>query len=143
MLTTMRAASQASGFVRESRGRDGMYQLRWPANRGKKSPSTGRVAGMVARLRIAQRVSMGFLDPVEDALFITAGLRSMGVPASFHLGRELAPVWSPAGFYAWVSCHAQVVSTSLPVEEEYVEVYRHTAEPAPAERPTSERGESC
>lgn len=127
MLTTLQAAARAREFVRESRGRDGMYQLRWPACVCGKSPSPRRLAGQVARLRVAQRISMGFLDPVEDALFVTAGLRAMGIPASFHLGRELAPVSSPAGFYAWAAYRGRAVSTSLPVEEEYAEVYRHTA----------------
>ena len=33
-------------------------------------------------LRVAQRLMMGFLDPVEDALFVAAGLRRLGVAAS-------------------------------------------------------------
>ncbi|WP_229923017.1 lasso peptide biosynthesis protein [Streptomyces griseocarneus] len=78
----------------------------------------------VARLRVAQRLTMGFLDPVEDALFLTAGLRAMGVPATFHIGRELTPATPPAGFYAWVEHGGRVVSTSLPVHETYVEAHR-------------------
>jgi hypothetical protein len=111
-----------------------MYRLRWPADRCVKSASTARLGRMVARLRVAQRMSLGFLDPVEDALYVTAGLRAMGIPASFHLGREIAPVTWPAGFYAWVAFRGSVVSTSLPVDEEYVEVYRHDADPASSER---------
>jgi hypothetical protein len=65
---------------------------------------------------------MGFLDPVEDALFITCGLRSLGFPASFHLGRETAPAVAPGGFYAWTQCGDAVLTTSLPVREEYTEV---------------------
>jgi hypothetical protein len=71
-----------------------------------------------------QRLSMGFLDPVEDAIFLTEGLRRLGFDASFHIGRELVPLRAPGGFYAWVTCHDEVVSTSIPVREEYVEVYR-------------------
>lgn len=71
---------------------------------------------------------MGFLDPLEDALFVMAGLRRMGIPASFHLGYELVPATPPAGYYAWVQCADEVVSTSLPVRETYVEVHRAEAE---------------
>jgi hypothetical protein len=78
----------------------------------------------VSRLRMIQRLSMGFLDPVEDAIFLTEGLRRLGFDASFHIGRELVPLRAPGGFYAWVTCHDEVVSTSIPVREEYVEVYR-------------------
>ncbi|QTR02983.1 hypothetical protein J7S33_28980, partial [Saccharothrix algeriensis] len=78
----------------------------------------------VARLRIVQRLTVGFLSPVEDALFLATGLRHLGFDASFHLGRELVPGTGAAGYYAWVSCGEQVVSTSLPVADEYVEVFR-------------------
>ena len=78
----------------------------------------------VGRLRVAQRLTTGFLDPVEDALYLVAGLRGLGLPATFHLGRELVPAAPPAGFYAWVECGGRVVSTSLPVREEYIEVHR-------------------
>ncbi|WP_221356135.1 lasso peptide biosynthesis protein [Streptomyces beigongshangae] len=79
-------------------------------------------------LRTVQRLTVGFLDPVEDAVYLTVGLRRMGFPASFHLGREVAPALPPAGFYAWVRCGGDVLSTSLPVEEEYVEIYTNTPE---------------
>jgi hypothetical protein len=82
------------------------------------------VDAAVARLRVAERLMLGFLDPVEDALFVTAGLRRLRFPASFHLGRELVPSAAPAGFYAWAQVGDQVVSTSLPVQEEYLEVYQ-------------------
>ncbi|MEU6023015.1 hypothetical protein [Micromonospora sp. NPDC047134] len=70
---------------------------------------------------------MGFLDPVEDALFLTCALSRVGLPVTFHLGREAVPAVAPAGFYAWVQCADDVVSTSLPVREEYIEVYRFGA----------------
>ncbi len=122
------AARQARRFVEEARTTDGLYDLKdWPgpAIRRRRSAATTTVV----RLRTLQRLTMGFLDPVEDALFLTAGLRGLGVDASFHLGRERAPAVAPAGFFAWVSVDGNVVSTSLPVEEEYLEVYR-----APGER---------
>jgi hypothetical protein len=52
---------------------------------------------------------VGFLDPVEDALSLTAGLRRLGFAASFHLGRELAPAVAPGGFHAWVERGGSVV----------------------------------
>ncbi|MFK4084865.1 hypothetical protein ACI2LF_12185 [Kribbella sp. NPDC020789] len=69
-----------------------------------------------------ERLLIGFLDPVEDAIFLTAGLRRLGIPAELRLGRELAPAVAPGGLYAWVRCDNDVVSTSLPVAEEYVEI---------------------
>jgi hypothetical protein len=66
---------------------------------------------------------VGFLDPVEDALFLTAGLRRLGFAATFHLGRELAPAVAPGGFHAWVQCGGTVLSTTVPVRDEYVHVY--------------------
>ena len=125
MLIT--AARDSRAFVEAARGPGGIYSLeRWPQVRGRIRPSVGarQAEAAVARLRVAQRLMMGFLDPVEDALFLTAGLRGMGIVASFHLGRELAPMAPPAGFYAWVQCGDDVVSTSLPVRQEYLEVYR-------------------
>ncbi|MFD5661713.1 hypothetical protein [Streptomyces hirsutus] len=83
-----------------------------------------RAAGAVAGLRIGQRLTVGFLDPVEDAIYLTAALRVIGLRATFHLGREVVPVSPPAGFYAWVEYRGHVLSTSLPVQEEYIEVHR-------------------
>ncbi|WP_396888833.1 hypothetical protein [Micromonospora reichwaldensis] len=70
-----------------------------------------------------QRLTVGFLDPLEDALYLTVALRLLGFHATFHLGRELAPLAPPAGVYAWVECGTRVVSTSLPVLEDYVRVH--------------------
>jgi len=125
MLIT--AARDSRAFVEAARSPGGIYNLeRWAQVRGQVRRSVGarQVAAAVARLRVAQRLMMGFLDPVEDALFLTAGLRRMGIVASFHLGRELAPMAPPAGCYAWVQCGDDVVSTSMPVRQEYLEVYR-------------------
>jgi hypothetical protein len=116
--------------------RDEGYELRpWPAV-DRRSRARADVPRAVARLRVAQRRSLGFLDPVEDALFLTAGLRHLGYPASFHLGRELVPAVAPAGFHAWVECDGDVVSTSVPVQEEYVQVHRSPAEPSTGEPAT-------
>lgn len=125
MLVLVQAARAARSFLECARGGGGLYRLEeWPEVRGRRGSAGRGVDGAVARLRVAQRLMMGFLDPVEDALFVAAGLRRLGVAASFHLGRELVPAAAPAGFYAWVQCGDRVVSTSLPVREEYVEVYR-------------------
>jgi hypothetical protein len=78
----------------------------------------------VARLRRAQRLLLGFLDPVEDALFLTASLRRLGFPATFHIGREALPT-GPAGYLPWIECGGTVVSTSAPVREQYVEIFAH------------------
>ncbi|MDQ3988201.1 MAG: lasso peptide biosynthesis protein [Actinomycetota bacterium] len=123
----MRAAREARAFVETARGAGGTYSVeRWPQVRGRARRTVGvrQAEAAVTRLRVAQRLMMGFLDPVEDALFLTAGLRRMGMDASFHFGRELAPMAPPAGFYAWVQCGDDVVSTSLPVRQEYLEVHR-------------------
>lgn len=122
-----RAARFARDFVVSARRDEGGYELgRWPdiARRGPRPPGPSDPSRAVARLRVGQRRLLGFLDPVEDALFLTAGLRRLGFPASFHLGRELVPAVAPAGFYAWVECDGEVVSTSVPVHEEYVRVHR-------------------
>jgi hypothetical protein len=129
-ISVGRAGRLARDFVVSTRRDEGRYELgRWPdVARQARRPSDPSRA--VARLRIGQRRLLGFLDPVEDALFLTAGLRRPGFPASFHLGRELVPAVPPAGFYAWVECDGEVLSTSVPVHEEYVRVHCSPEEPA-------------
>jgi hypothetical protein len=126
MVKTLHAISagrQARDLLVAAREPDGGYRLpRWPAA-GAASTDVASACRAVVRLRIVQRRLLGFLDPVEDALYLTAGLRRLGFAASFHLGRELAPAIAPGGFHAWVQCGDAVVSTSLPVREEYVPVY--------------------
>lgn len=126
----MRAARAAREFLAAAKEEDGSYRLKeWPEVRGGKRVrgSARKSRDAVARLRIAQRRTVGFLDPVDDSVFLTAGLRNLGIPASFHLGRELAPARAPAGYFAWVQDGDVVVSTSLPVEDEYVEILRAVA----------------
>lgn len=116
------AVRDARRFVRSVRTQSGAYSVdRWPAVRGKSGVNPTRA---VVLLRFGQRLLMGFLNPVDDALFLVAGLRRLGVAATFHLGRELIPVTPAAGFFAWVECEGRIVSTSLPVQETYVEVHR-------------------
>jgi hypothetical protein len=122
MLRTWKAAHAARQFVESARRDDGTYELQWRFVRRTFGRPVRGVSSAVATLRVAERILMGFLDPVEDALFVTAGLNSLGYPASFHLGRETAPVVAPGGFYAWAQCGGSVVTTSLPVREEYTEV---------------------
>jgi Transglutaminase-like superfamily len=125
LLALPASARRAAAFLAAARAGGGIYELdRWPAVRGRRRPTPKAVGRAVGRLRIAQRLTTGFLDPVEDALYLVAGLRGLGLPATFHLGRELVPASPPAGFYAWVECGGRVVSTSLPVREEYIEVHR-------------------
>jgi Transglutaminase-like superfamily len=127
LLVPVKAAFAARSFLESARCEGGLYRLeQWPEVRGGRRQAERGVDAAVARLRVAERLMLGFLDPVEDALFVTAGLRRLGFPASFHLGRELVPSAAPTGFYAWVQCGDEVVSTSLPVQEEYVEVHRST-----------------
>lgn len=117
------AALQAREFLESVRQGAGAYKIEsWPPVAPSRPAQL--VDDVVAQLRVAQRTSVGFLDPVSDALYVTAGLRGLGFPASFHLGREAVPAMPPAGFYAWVECDGEVVSTSLPVKETYLEVYR-------------------
>ncbi|MEV7809070.1 lasso peptide biosynthesis protein [Microbispora sp. NPDC088329] len=117
------AAMEARDFLESIRDGVGAYRIEsWPQVIPDRLAR--RVGDVVASLRVEQRTSVGFLDPVEDALYMTAGLRRLGFPASFHLGRETVPTTPPAGFYAWVECDGEVVSTSLPVKETYLEVYR-------------------
>jgi hypothetical protein len=123
MVKTIFAGRQARAALIAARQDGGGYRLApWPQARARR---TGAAAASraVVRLRIVQRLLVGFLDPVEDALFLTAGLRRLGFAATFHLGRELAPAVAPGGFHAWVQCGDAVVSTSVPVRDEYINVY--------------------
>ena len=120
MIASWLAARDARRFLLSARASGGFDLRGWPPVARRRTRNAGRA---VARLRVAQRLMVGFLDPVEDALFLTAGLRGLGVPATFHLGRELVPARPPAGFFAWVRVGEQVVSTSLPVDDEYMEVH--------------------
>lgn len=125
----LRAALAAKDFLVSAYPEDDRFELvGWPPVRRRalprRAPSRRRVTSAVVRLRVAQRLLLGFIDPVRDAVFLTAGLRRLGMPASFHLGREIVASAPPAGFFAWVECGGRVVSTSLPVREEYVEVHR-------------------
>ena len=126
-ITAFKAARGAREFLRTAKGADSSYQLdKWPGVRrgGRRARRPRNVRAAVVRLRFAQRLTVGFLDPVDDSVFLTAGLRRLGVPASFHLGRELAPAKPPAGYFAWVQHGDDVVSTSLPVRDEYIEIHR-------------------
>jgi hypothetical protein len=126
MLSVIKAAGGARGFLTEVKDEDGAYRLnRWPEVSDRREVKDARTA--VARLRVVQRLTIGFLDPVDDAIFLTAGLRNLGIPASFHLGRELAPIKPPAGYFPWVQHGDDVVSTSLPVRDEYIEIHRSVA----------------
>jgi hypothetical protein len=141
-MKAMTAARDAREFLSRAKGDDGSYRLEeWPKVRGEDHvdrPPAGsrresrRTRAAVARLRIAQRLTVGFLDPVDDSVFLTAGLRRLGIPASFHLGRELAPARPPAGYFAWVQHGDDVVSTSLPVRDEYIEIHRSPVTAGPA-----------
>jgi hypothetical protein len=132
MLIMLRAAFVAKSFLVSAYPGDDRFELAdWPPVHRRTLPrwipSRRRVTSAVVRLRVAQRLLLGFIDPVRDAVFLTAGLRRLGLPASFHLGREIVASAPPAGFFAWVECEGRVVSTSLPVREEYIEVHRVAA----------------
>ncbi|MFI6515435.1 hypothetical protein ACIBF1_07720 [Spirillospora sp. NPDC050679] len=128
VMRAVRAAREAREFLAAAKSADGSYRLdRWPGTRGAGARRTRDTRAEVARLRVVQRLTVGFLDPVDDAVFLTAGLRRLGVPASFHLGREVAPAQPPAGYFAWVQDGDEVVSTSLPVLDEYIETHRAVA----------------
>ena len=122
-ISAISAGRKARDLLIAARRPGGGYELPpWPdAGRGRSDGAAACRA--VARLRVVQRAVVGFLDPVEDALYLTAGLRRLGFAASFHLGRELAPAVAPGGFHAWVQCGDAVVSTSLPVRDEYLPIY--------------------
>jgi hypothetical protein len=120
----MNAVRDACRFVESLHDRDGGYRIdAWPPVR--RRPWWRRdAAAAVPWLRLGQRRTAGFLDPVDDAVFLVAGLRGLGFPATFHLGREIVPAASAPGFFAWAEHDGQVLSTSLPVQETYLEVYR-------------------
>jgi hypothetical protein len=123
MVKTISAGRQARDQLLAARQPDGGYRLPpWP-DTGQGRSDGAAACRAVVRLRVVQRALVGFLDPVEDALYLTAGLRRLGFAASFHLGRELAPAVEPGGFHAWVQCGGMVVSTSLPVRDEYLSIY--------------------
>ncbi|MBW5424100.1 hypothetical protein GKQ77_21450 [Streptomyces sp. BG9H] len=124
----LRSAQAGKEFLESSRRDGGLFDFApWPPVPARRFGPVGR-ARTVTGLRAVQRLTVGFLDPVEDAIYLTAGLRRLGFPASFHLGRETVPAAPPAGLYAWVRCGGDVLSTSLPVTEEYVEIYTNTPE---------------
>ncbi|MER6950417.1 lasso peptide biosynthesis protein [Nonomuraea sp. NPDC000554] len=123
MIRALRASRAAIRFLEKSRSANGSYLLmEWPEVKRSRFLGGGDVGNAVAALRLAQRCSVGFLDPIEDALYLTAGLRLIGFEATFHVGRESFAANPPPGLHAWVECDGRVVSTSLPVREEYVEV---------------------
>jgi hypothetical protein len=124
MVKTIFAGRQARDALVSARQADGGYRLApWPQARERRD-NAAAAARAVVRLRVVQRLLLGFLDPVEDALFLTDGLRRLGFAATFQLGRELAPAVAPGGFHAWVECGDAVLSTSVPVRDEYIPVYR-------------------
>jgi hypothetical protein len=130
-----RAALAGLWFVATSRGKDSMYRLDW--DRALVAVTSGPPRppnALVEELRVRGRMLGGFLDPLEDALFLTVALRRLGLAASFHVGRELVPRVPPAGLFAWVQCGDEVVSTSLPVREQYVEVLCAQAVPPAGSR---------
>lgn len=119
------AATRATEFLESSRGDYGAYRLTyWPEVSRKPIRRAARLGRAVTGLRVKQRLELGFLDPIEDAIYLTAGLRFLGFNASLNLGREVAPVLAPAGLFAWVQVGADVLSTSMPVLEEYTLVYQ-------------------
>jgi hypothetical protein len=118
------AGRAALDFLLRVRRPDGRYELGgWP-RAGRRRSDDSAAAGAVPELRYIERTTLGFLDPIEDAVFLTAGLRRMGFAATLHLGRQIAPAGAPGGFHAWVQCGDHVLSTSLPVRDEYVTVYQ-------------------
>jgi hypothetical protein len=122
-ISAISAGRTARDLLVAARDPDGGYRLpSWPET-GQGRSDSAAASRAVVRLRVVQRALMGFLDPVEDAVYLTAGLRRMGFAATFHLGRELAPAVAPGGFHAWVQCGGAVVSTSLPVHDEYLPIY--------------------
>jgi hypothetical protein len=122
-ISAISAGRKARDLLVAARRPGGGYELpAWPEP-GRGRTDSAAACRAVARLRVVQRSLVGFLDPVEDALYLTAGLRRLGFAASFHLGRELAPAVAPGGFHAWVQCGGTVVSTSLPVRDEYLPIY--------------------
>lgn len=124
MLNLFTAARSAREFIESARAGNGMYRLpEWPEVPPGRGKAAGASSRTVAILRFVQRLTVGFLDPIEDALYLTVALRTLGVPASFHLGREITPLTAPAGLYAWVQRGAEIISTSLPVREEYLQIH--------------------
>lgn len=124
MLAMWRAAAAGERFLRDSRAPNGGYQISWPVlgPSGRRAVDATRA---VTAVRTISRARRGFPGAVDDALFLTAALRQLGLPVVFCLGRQLAPSSPPAGFWAWVEADREVLSTSLAVHEEYVVVYRN------------------
>ncbi len=123
----LRAAVAGGRFVRRSRGPGpgDPYRVAWdqlPTTAPDRTPKPAEVERLVARLRLWQRLLLGFLDPIEDSLYLVAALRALGVNASWRLGRELAPD-GDAGYLPWVDWGGAVISTSVPVREQCVEVF--------------------
>jgi hypothetical protein len=122
LFTVWRAARTAREHLKSVKDDNGGHRLTpFPPVASRKSAGHD-LTRIVPRLRLVGRLRGGFLDPVDDAIFLTAALRGLGFEARFHLGRELVPAQPPAGYFAWVSVDDVVVSTSIPVRQEYVDV---------------------
>jgi hypothetical protein len=94
-------------------------------------PATARVRPpsdtdeLVPSLRAAYRTAALGDDPVQQELFIAAGLRAAGVDAALVVGREIAPPSRAARYLSWVETPAGgVVTTGAPVHELYEEILR-------------------
>lgn len=125
----LRAAAAGVRFVRGSHlgGGEPAFQIAWsqlPATTATRRTTATDLGRVVARLRVYQRLLVGFLDPIDDSLYLVAALRALGLPAIWCLGRQLAPD-GPAGYLPWVECAGTVLSTSMPVREEYSTVYAY------------------
>lgn len=88
-------------------------------------PSAVGLDNLVPSLRAAYRTAPIGEDPVEQDLFVAAGLRAAGVEASLVVGREIAPPSRAARYMSWVETPSDgVVTTGAPVHELYEEVVR-------------------
>lgn len=79
---------------------------------------------LVPSLRAAFRSSGLGQDPVEQELFIAAGLRAAGVDASLVVAREIAPPAQAARYASWVEADSLVLTTGAPVQETHEEILR-------------------
>lgn len=88
-------------------------------------PPADALDELVPSLRAAYRTTVLGDDPVQQELFIAAGLRAAGVDASLVVGREIAPPSRTARYMSWVETPTDgVVTTGSPVYELYEEILR-------------------
>lgn len=84
------------------------------------SPCTRPAHDEIRILRALWRIGTANRFPEQEPAFLTAALLAHGRQATLTLARETIPASDDAHYLLWVNLDGQVVSTGLPVTEQYV-----------------------